>query len=85
MKKSITSKMVGLAMVLPLPLYLVYLLLSGKLLGMVICLAVCVGLFHFGLKLLKGDSFKEVGGDALRHLDEAEEEAEKLDKKLRKR
>lgn len=65
MTSSTKTRLIGVGMMIPLPVYAIYLLTSGKLFTIVVPLLILGVLAHFGLKLAKGKSASDVTQDAL--------------------
>lgn len=57
-------RLVGVGMCLPLIVYSIYLLMSGKLLSILVPLLLFAVLAHFGVKFIVGKSVAEVTSDA---------------------
>jgi len=79
MTKTVKSKLIGSGMVLPLPIYIIYLLVSGKLFTIAIPVAICALLFHYGIQLLGGErNIKQVGERIIDRLEDLDDEADEL-------
>lgn len=83
MTSEVRNKLIGLGMVLPLPVYLIYLLVSGKLFSIAIPVAIGALLFHYGIQLLKGKrNIQEVGSRVVNKLGDLEDDADELKDKV---
>jgi hypothetical protein len=83
MEKETRNKLIGLAMLLPLPAYAVYVLLFSKIWLVVLCFAITGGMFHYGLKLVSGESLKDIEEHAVGKLNHVEDRAEEAVDKLK--
>lgn len=79
MASATRNKLIGLGMVLPLPIYVIYLLVSGKLFTIAIPVAICALLFHYGIQLLQGKrDIGQVGERLVDKLGEIDDGADEL-------
>lgn len=76
------TQLIGLAMMLPLPIMLVFLVLNAKMWVIAIMLALFSLMFSFGLKLLKGQNLKDVGNSAIKRVDKLSEDVQDKGKSL---
>lgn len=83
MTNEMKMRLVGVAMMLPLVFYILYLILSGKLVWIVLPLLLFGVLAHFGLKLAKGKSASDVANDALNRASRVDRDSASIGSSLR--
>lgn len=80
---SATSRGVGIAMMLPLAGLIVYMVLNPKM-WLIVLLAVVFSLmFNYGLKLLRGKTFKELGREVIDDINDWKEDVEEVGDRVR--
>ena len=77
------SKLIGVAMMLPLVIYSLYLILSGRLLMIVVPLLICGVLAHYGLKLVKGKSVTDITNDAINRASRIDKDSTSIGSRVR--
>lgn len=81
-KNSNTSRLVGIGLMLPLAGLVAYMVLNPKTWLIILFAIVFSLMFTYGLKLVKGKSFKEVGKDIIDDIDDLKDDAEEAGKKI---